>query len=107
MKTTYYVPTDKEHQDELQETVRQLFQVEPSITQRATDVKIDFDSLDSLADLLGAEVIETPHVVFTLEDATQKLTLEQQAFLLSYPEATISKDYTPEEVIRDYLDEEE
>lgn len=104
MKLTYYLQTDKEHQDEVEARVQQLFGVETRIVERATDVKIDFDALTSFADLLNAEVVKTPHVVFMLEDG--ELTMEQQGFLLSYPEASINKEFTPEEVFGDELDEQ-
>ncbi len=104
MKLTYYLQTDRDHQGEVEARVRQLFGVEARIVERATDVKIDFASLTSFADLLDAEVIKMPHVVFTLEDGA--LTMEQQAFLLSYPEAFISKEYALEEVFGDDLDDQ-
>jgi len=100
MNITYSLVTDVAHEGELLTQVRRLFAVEPSIRQRATDIVGGFASLDSLADLLHAQVVETPHVVFTI-DGEAELTLEQQAFLLSHPEATTMREYSPYEMFGD------
>ena len=104
MKLTYSIQTDIEHQSEVEARVQQLFSVETSIVERATDVNIDFASLASFADLLDAEAVKTPHVVFTLETEAE-LTMEQQAFLLSHPEAFIGKEYTLADIINNLGDD--
>lgn len=105
MKITYYMPTDKEQQDALQETVRQLFQVEPIIALRATDVIIDFATLDSLADLLHAQAIQTLHVVFTL-DQPGAFSPEQQV-LVGRSGVEVKREYSAEEVLYEHVLERE
>ncbi len=103
MKITYSVPTTEQAKENLRVTVQRLFQVEPMIIQRMTDVQVDLASLDALADLLNVPVTQTPHVVFTF-DQPRSLSREQRLFV-SQPGIEVKREYSPEEVLYEYIQE--
>jgi len=96
MKLTYYVLTSEEGKDHLCLEVRQLFEVEPIIIHRAVDLQIDRVLLDSLADLLTVSVVQTPHIVFTLNEPGS-LSQEQRTFVCR-SEIEVRREYGSEEV---------
>ncbi len=103
MKLTYSVPTTEQAKENLCAIVQHLFQVEPMIVQRMTDVQVDLASLDALADLLNVPVTQTPHVVFTL-DQPGSLSREQHLFV-SRPGIEVKREYSPEEVLYESIQE--
>jgi hypothetical protein len=69
-------------QDELKATIKRLFPgADPQETQRATGTSnIDWQNLDSLADLLNAQPVYSPFIKFTLIDPGEP-SQEQRDFL--------------------------
>ena len=104
MKLTYCVPTTEQAKEHLCLEVRQLFEVEPTVIQRATDLQVDLALLDSLADLLTASVVQTPHVVFTL-DEPGSLSQEQRTFVCR-PGIEVRREYGPEEVLYERIEDD-
>lgn len=82
MKITFHVPASRQDQDQLQATIKRLFPAAiPEVTQRATGTSnIDWQDLGSLSDLLGAQIVYSTFVTFTIE-APESYNEEQQQFL--------------------------
>lgn len=104
MKLTYYVPTTEQGKECLCLEVRQLFEVEPVIIHRATDLQVDLALLDSLADLLTESVVQTPYAVFTLEEPGS-LSQEQRTFVCR-PGIEVRREYGPEEVLYERIEDD-
>lgn len=98
MKYTYHVPVQGD-QEQLQATVARLFPgVDPQITQRATGTSnVDWDNLDSLADLLEAKPVYSSFVTFTLEDDPTSYSVEQRDFL-NQPRIEFLREYSPQDL---------
>jgi len=97
MKLIYYVPTTEQDKGHLCLEIRHLFEVEPVVIQRATDLQVDLALLDSLADLLTESVVQTPYAIFTL-DEPRSLSQEQRTFVCR-PGIEVRREYGPEEVL--------
>jgi hypothetical protein len=94
---TYHVPVGDQDQAHLMATVERLFATDPKITQRATGTtNINWQDLDSLADLLDAEIEYSPFVTFTIGDPGF-FTQEQQIFL-DQPGIDIYREHNPLDV---------
>jgi len=96
MKLTYYVPVTEQSQDTVCAQVRCLFQVEPSIVRRATELQVDLDALTTgeIPLLVG----QIPYAVFTLDDPSC-LSREQQQWVCRQPGCEVKREYGPAEVL--------
>lgn len=94
-KVTYHIPTTEQDQEALKATVKRLFpEAEPTITKRATDtLNINWQDLDSLADLLDAKIDYSSFVSFTIEEP-ESYTDEQVA-LFDRPGIEVKRDIDP------------
>jgi hypothetical protein len=109
LKLTYYVPTTSQDQAELLATIARLFPgTAPAVTQRATGTSnIDWQNLDALADLLNAQVVYTPYIVFTLDPAPDPASYSaEQVALLNGPGVEVKRDIDPQELLKQIEDEE-
>jgi hypothetical protein len=100
MKITYYVPTTDQEQAELCATIARLFPgSDPHVTQRATGTSnIDWQHLDSLADLLDAKPTYSPFVVFSTDPAPDTYQPEQIT-ILKRPGVETRRDIDPQELL--------
>jgi hypothetical protein len=107
-KITYHVPATPENQAQLLTTVKRLFPgAAPTITQRATGTTgVDWEHLDTLADLLDAKPTLSPFVTFTLNVDHVEHTPEQQDFLGRQIGTDQHTEYTPEELLKQIQREE-
>jgi hypothetical protein len=105
MKTTYHVPTTKQDQEQVKATVKRLFPgSSPTITQRAIGtLNINWQDLDSLADLLGASVEYGPFVTFIIESSDAGYNQEQEQFL-KRPGIEVHNEIDPQELLNDLHD---
>jgi hypothetical protein len=108
MKVTYSLPTTKEQQAELIASIKRLFPgTEPTVTQRATGTSnIDWQNLDSLADLLNAKPTYSPFVVFSLDPAPTAYSQEQQN-IIEQPGVEIKRDIDAQELLNQIQRERE
>lgn len=100
MKLTYYLPTTEQEQEALIATVKRLFNVDPTITERAVGLDFDFAKMDTLADLLNiqpSQIVKRPCVVFTIE--TDGAFSKEQTDLLTRPGAEYRRDYDVNELL--------
>lgn len=101
MKITYYVPVKAQEQEQLLATVKRIFPGSTAkITQRATGTSnIDWQNLESLADLLEAKPIYSPFVAFTI-DAPESYSRDQQA-VITRPGVEIHREIDPQELLNE------
>jgi hypothetical protein len=86
-------------QDELKATIKRLFPgADPQETQRATGTSnIDWQNLDSLADLLNAQPVYSPFIKFTLVDPGEPS--QAQRDFLSQPGIEVYREIDAQEVL--------
>jgi hypothetical protein len=97
-KVTYHIPTTQQNQDELQTLVKRLFpDSEPAITQRAIGtLNINWQDLDSLADLLDAKPELAPFISFTIDEP--ETYTDEQVKLFDRPGIEVHRQIDPEEL---------
>lgn len=99
MKVTFHVPVTQ-GQDQAKAMVMRLFPgSDPQVTQRAIGTSnINWQDLDSLADLLDAHVVYSPFVTFTLTEPITEPSQEQCDFL-SQPGIEVQREIDPQELL--------
>ena len=102
MKVTYHIPTTQQEQDELKATVKRLFPAsEPEIKQRATDtLNINWQDLDSLADLLDAKIDYSPFVSFTIDEP--ETYTDEQVALFDRPGIEVHREIDPQSFLQGF-----
>lgn len=100
MKVTFFVPVGAQDQDQLKATIKRLFPgTDPTTTERATGTTgIDWQNLDSLADLLNAQAVYSPFIKFTLTDPPEEPSQEQREFL-SQLGIEVHRELDPQELL--------
>jgi len=100
MKLTYSVPTTEQNQEMVCAQVRHVFQVEPNIVRRATELQVDLDvlTIGEIAPLVG----QIPYVVVTLDDP-ECLTREHRQWV-NKPGCEVKREYGSAEVFYECIE---
>lgn len=88
MRITYYVPVTEGSREAVYAVIRQIFQVEPHLVNRTTDIA-------QLVHSSGSQVV--PYLVFDL-DRPGTFTPLQRAFI-SGPGVEVKRQYSPGEIL--------